>query len=524
MVYITEEKTEPFWADFPSSASGRDPLAIQNSSVVIYTRMMVGITNVTNRIRYNGFYCWLLDLILAKTTVKGSVNEQMRYIRRAELLIAYMMVSEFPGVIGVSGSAFAARNLNDHINLAEGADWESKAAGHNLYWTFKGGVFGQYYSGVVRELGLINHPNTELNIYTVTAYGSELGKCFGMNLPEGLTETFWTCLFKGKATSEHLKALIPFALHQIPESAEIEFYRKMLLSKDDRSTEPTYYRKQTIKLLLKSLAGQWEGTASLPYNFLKENYQLHCGDEILTQNAASAWYIYELNELLHVALEHFHGSLLWSIDVYPQSLNDQLEWLLQQATQAFEDNNIHAWAFTFDEIISLHIDNKSDTYQHFDAMHTAFREGQFGICIFEAVNNLACIYRDCKKQLLQIEVLASKPEYNFNRTGYAVFMIDDLITGKNSLSLAGYIRQLFELAINLHVFSSYSKTRVGQSLVHNYFIEDGMIWRARETNPGRTTPRLQNTVQYMTDIGWAERRDGLLFITESGKTLLSDEV
>jgi hypothetical protein len=43
MAFTTDEKMVPFWAEFSSAASGRDPLAIQNSSVVIYTKMVVGM-------------------------------------------------------------------------------------------------------------------------------------------------------------------------------------------------------------------------------------------------------------------------------------------------------------------------------------------------------------------------------------------------------------------------------------------------------------------------------------------------
>jgi hypothetical protein len=98
MLYTTEEKIEPFWAEFSSAASGRDPLAIQNSSVVIYTKMVVGITNVTNRIRYNGFFCWIFDTILQNIEKKNSLQEQIRYSRRAELLLAYMMVKTSRGL------------------------------------------------------------------------------------------------------------------------------------------------------------------------------------------------------------------------------------------------------------------------------------------------------------------------------------------------------------------------------------------------------------------------------------------
>ena len=54
MAYNTDEIIEPFWATYSSEARGRDPLAVQNSSVVIYAKMIAEITNVTNRIRYNG--------------------------------------------------------------------------------------------------------------------------------------------------------------------------------------------------------------------------------------------------------------------------------------------------------------------------------------------------------------------------------------------------------------------------------------------------------------------------------------
>lgn len=37
MSYTSKEIVQPFWADSSSAASGRDPLAMQSSSVVIHT-------------------------------------------------------------------------------------------------------------------------------------------------------------------------------------------------------------------------------------------------------------------------------------------------------------------------------------------------------------------------------------------------------------------------------------------------------------------------------------------------------
>lgn len=262
MPYTNEEIVEPFWAEYSSEASGRDPLAIQNSSVVIYTKMIVGITNVTNRIRYNGFYCWLLETILKNIPKKNSLVEQIRYLRRAELLLAYVMVKEFPDVTGVSGSAYAGKNITPKISLRNGADWDAKKeGGPGLYWKFKAGVFGQYYSGVVRELNLINHPQGDLNIYTLTAMGKELSAAFGKNIPDKAKKLFWDSVLGGSVAERDLSFLKAFALHLIPEkSDEIHFYETMLLANDDRKLEPTFHRQQTLNLILQFLNKQKKGT------------------------------------------------------------------------------------------------------------------------------------------------------------------------------------------------------------------------------------------------------------------------
>jgi hypothetical protein len=319
MSFTTEEKIEPFWAEFSSAASGRDPLAIQNSSVVIYTKMVVGITNVTNRIRYNGFFCWVFDTILQNIKKKNSLQEQIRYSRRAELLLAYLMVKNFPDVTGVSGSAYAAKNLKSKISLKNGADWESKKKdGPGLYWKFKLGVFGQYYSGVVRDHNLINHPNTQLdlNIYTLTERGKELAKAFEENIPKEEIDLFWSSVYIGSIQESELANLKSFALHEISEgSSERSFYEKAILAADNRKAEPTFNRRETIKMILTHLDKQNEGAENLVGSFLRANYHSHQKEDFLKKDTGTAWYLFEVNELMHVAFEHFHSCFLYFISI-----------------------------------------------------------------------------------------------------------------------------------------------------------------------------------------------------------------
>jgi hypothetical protein len=51
-------------------------------------------------------------------------------------------------------------------------------------------------------------------------------------------------------------------------------------------------------------------------------------------------------------------------------------------------------------------------------------------------------------------------------------------------------------------------------------IEDHFVWRLRETFPNRTTPRLQNVIQYIMDIGWLNREGKVFTITEAGTRIV----
>jgi hypothetical protein len=519
MAYNVDEIMEPFWAEYSDETSGRDPLAIQNSSVVIYTKMIIGITNVTNRLRYNGFYCWIFEKIIHNISKPNSYTEQIRYLRRAELLLAYMMVDRFEGITGVSGSIYAARNISKKISLISGADWESKKEGYSLYWKFKAGVFGQYYSGVVRELRLVNHPQPELDvfIYTLTDKGRQLAFDYGANIPAASQNLFWNAVYSGEILREELFQLTPFALHIIPQtSKENSFYASMLLAEDDRKIEPTFHRRNTIKLILEFLAQTKDNIDYLPTSFLKHNYKEQVKFTLLPLNTASAWYLYEVNEIIHVVLEHFHACFLYQIDSSPTEIEATIQNLIESVEKSLATEGINTSNTTLMNLFSSHLENSVDLYEHFDSMGDAFKQGEYGDCLKSAIHTALRLFADCKPHIEQLKDFASLTENNFNRTGYAIELFEELIEPNWNLSISDYVKELFYYVINRHTFSSYYKTRVGQNLVHNYMIEETKAWRLRETVPNRTSPRLQNAVQYLCDVNWVSKNGKSLTISNIG--------
>ncbi|MEN8262359.1 MAG: hypothetical protein ABFR82_02740 [Nitrospirota bacterium] len=114
----------PFWGAEKSFITGQDMLGMQNTSIATYGVLVPGLTNLTKRIRYYGFYTWILEHY-AKRVGTVSVSEFQKFIRRAELLLAYMMTDQFPDTKGVVGKKFAGSTLGEYlleIDLAKGAD------------------------------------------------------------------------------------------------------------------------------------------------------------------------------------------------------------------------------------------------------------------------------------------------------------------------------------------------------------------------------------------------------------------
>lgn len=525
-MYKVDEEPIPFWAEFSSVAGGRDPLAIQNSSVVIYSQMVVGITNVTNRIRYNGFFCWIIDTIAVKIKKRNSLQEQIRYLRRAELLLAYVMVKNFPEVTGVSGSTYASNNMDTIIDLSKGADWEFKQKGEKVYWQNPQGVFGQYYSGVTRVLNLINHPSPhqELNIYTLTENGRKLAEVFKENISEKECSLFWQSVYNGVANESDLINLKSFALHMIEEgSKEHAFYEKIIVNADDRKIDPTFNRRDTISLLLNYLSENKEGVEYPVNSFLRDNYYKYKSVTKLQYNAAAAWYLFEINEIIHVAYEHFHACFLYYIDEQPTLIEKKLNNLVIETLVAFYETDDLKGINSIYQLIDYFKENNEDIYESYNNMAESFRFGDYGESLMHAVKTIIQLYVNTSHQIEQLKAFAEAPEFNFNRPGYAIELFDDLVVYQMGLDIEKYVKVILLKAINAHTFSSYRKTKIGQSMVHNYMIENQFVWRLRETIPNRTSPRLQNVLQYIMDIGWIKNNKGVFNITNNGIEILERE-
>ena len=500
----------PFWGDFTSSKMGRDPLAIQNSSVVIYSNMISGITNVTGRVRYNGFYCWLLTFIAERLFIVDKLlidNPQLQilYLRRAELLLAYFMIENHPTVLGVNGSTYAQKHIHaPELDLEKGADLKNKP---DVYWKNSYGIFGQYYMGVLAQLRLIYMPDATHKTYRVTETGRSLCEAFRKSVDAKSEDVFWDAISSGRITKDKLILLKGFSLHLIENEEELLEYTKIFCSYDtkDITGNEVYHRLNSIKLLLRYIKnkGAKVNRRELVLLFLKYNFLNVLEKQMEVSDEELSWFLYELNELAHAAYEAFHFAILYSISEDPQPLEVVLEVLRRKYEVYFNEN-----------------DNTEDIYELYDNLKSCYKNKNYGALICEASRLFFTLNKAVKSYIPQLLAYAKEAGYDINHPGFAPsFLLRHMCD--NCVECGwDFSENCIYNAINDHLKSSYSKSSIGQGVVHNYMVEDGLIWQLRRPDPIRTSPRLQNVLQYIEDMKWIERIGDYYNITERGLKIL----
>ena len=117
---------------------------MQATSVRLYRRLVPGLTNVTNRLRYFSFYCWAIETY-EKTVHADDLEKWSRFIRRAEAVYALACTYVDDANSDGMASALWARGLigelgSGNIEIRHATDAPG-AAGQ--YLAAKRGNFGQ---------------------------------------------------------------------------------------------------------------------------------------------------------------------------------------------------------------------------------------------------------------------------------------------------------------------------------------------------------------------------------------------
>jgi hypothetical protein len=511
----------PFWAENSGFLTGRDALGIQNSSITVYAKLLPGLTNLTQRLRYYGFYCWLL-----KEYEKNSFNSnnrtldgQYNFVRRAELIMAFLMVNTSQDQLNVVGSDFANKYKNDvegsgFYDIKLGADKFNSMETANVYWDFNSGALGQYYAGSLSALGLIG--TSERFFVLDKGNGLKLANAFENSIDENTRNVFLSAIDSGKLTISDIQILEGFGLQKILEnSTEWNTYIEILIGDDgvhlfSNDKIPSTNRKETIKLYLEFLKNNPKDI-----DFVAYQYELS-RNELGSCNANFGWYYYFINECFHYAIESIFWVFLAELEGNPIPVQTFFDSITDLAVMQLSNRfNIQPNQKLEDVLTELKLEDLIEVLKTLEGQTKSKSNSQ--IAIGTAFILIFQTYKNISSRLDEISEF-EKLNRITDQNGHVSENSRQLIISQLDICIKDYVAFTIKLILNAHISTAYRKMGNGESNLLKFLIEDDLIMHIQTMYPNHTTPRISALRNFLIDLKLITRGNEL---TNWGEDLLN---
>ena len=518
--FPTNTITQLYWAESSGFITGRDAMGIQNSSVAIYSTLLPGITNVTERIRYYGFHCWLLDQYDSLKEEKLSYKHQYDFIRRAELTIAFLMQNLHTEFSAIPGKQFASDftekfKKEGSIDLRLGADKGKHLIDdqgrERSYWKYSSGAMGQYYVGVLMAFSLVK---TKENYFILQPRGKELADAFASSLKPPSEASLMSVLKSGRLTPADLTKLEAFNISRIsPKSQEWTKYIEILFHEDTPNLSTFQRRDSLLHYLEISSSYYFQNPWALGEYFFQ-----HPGKVIHEDHSASlGWLIYYSQELIHFAIENIFNNMLWGMKVGLLEINSFVD---EQMAIFLDMLKIHE----IPPSISIHTLFSETKYlpkrppiEVNSKLNRAVKEQHVGAVYFSAFELILQTCRETKDKLAVFEGYLTKNEIA-NKNGNIVEAHRYL--AKNSeKNVFDFFKSYLYKILNDHQFVAFQKMGNGEAQVHKFLIEHNHLLLIKLIDPRMTNPRLGSVRNYLVDLKLIDLNQGEL--TTLGQEVLA---
>ena len=354
----------PFISEHADLKVGLNQLGLRNAPEMLFTALLRGLNNVTARIRYYSFYCWLMD---AFCSPHASVDpkQQPKFIRKAEYLLA-LIQTQTDDALGIPGINYASAKASDSnssiFDLQKGTYNESGGTRTGTYFANPGGVFAQYYARSLNDIKLIgeNEVSKRDKLYVASngegyLNGKTLANAFAASIGSDNISLFLQCVDDGVVSRDQLGSLKErFRMKSFADAEEErDLLIKLLLQEDFRgSDEVTYYRKNTLLLFLEYIKNQPGNDHNV--DFPKYVYQQYI--KAPSQDPVHAgWYAYYLDDNYQYQASILLKNILGILNSGPyKDLWVELEALVHEIAKGITDVlSAQGYSGTVEHVCSL---------------------------------------------------------------------------------------------------------------------------------------------------------------------------
>ncbi len=514
-----------FWTKQNPAVAGLDQLGIRVNGIRIFSHLVPGITVLTNRARYYSLHAYVVHW-WAKFKKSGDAEGLRTIVRRAEAIaalaegvVAHQDGRDSPGVVGSRTVARWTRGLpsrppeNLRAPLADVVE---------RYSAYRWGGFGQYSSTSAAELGLLrsdgDHP------VLLDPFGVRLAELFehaaiSCRLPEfldGATPTYGD-----------LRRIGERAGFSRLEGAERDLLRDILIDPEGRFQEAGQRRRNTFLLIL-LLAGQHAEGMRSPLractdaslrNLAPSGKRFDSPEELAT--CCRGWRVFFEHEFMTVALETFLTIAVRLIGENEfadgfSSAEEIADAAVKMLPASFRKDKVRNLVRTADREAG-----EVNEVEQRDSILDATRAGKEPDAIRLAIAMLARVFARIEHDNGPYSPLGDV-ERQIERRRFNLEALRRLFDDFQDSTVAILIHRLMRLAVNTHL--EVASAKLAYTGIYSYKVvrQDGVYCKVEDLEPGLSQPRLNQAAQMLADLGYLDRRDGLLWISQDGRKLLGE--
>lgn len=503
MTHITD------WTKPGSFSAGRDPLGFQAASVRLYTSLVPGLTNVTNRLRYYSFYCWVVwQFEQIHHTTKE--DKWIEFIRRCEAAIALAcQIGDAPNALGMAGSEWwryeAADTSKKTFDLIKPTN---RPGEDGQYLKAKYGNFGQFYTASMLEMGLIDSASARVYGVTVIA-GKALAIAVQDEHPEACA-LLLKAVKAGRISRSDCEA-ISVALHPSyldPSSNEARLLKEFL--QGGRADDPTAEARRISLRNLLAVVSDSKGEFDLRRELYVQPGSLSAppeGVENLTR-----WRSYFVNEFCHIALEVWLNAIVGlSNQVAEPTSIDALAATL--ASIAVSNANVSTVDLA-DSLVLKSLGEEHDLGTELLAI-ASVKKSPEASAIPGSTKLILSLWRRWRENAkVRDELLRETVE---GRSAEGVFRFLDLNSAANArLTIAKMIKKF---VVSNHLMIAGQKLATGGRFTYRFTLDDGCLVDGEFGEYTYTQPRIANLLTFARDAHLIDRESGI--ITAAGVEFLN---
>lgn len=531
------------WVKPAPAITGLDHLGTQAPCIAIYSTLLPGINNVTDRATYYSFYPWLLRELEGRWTGARSGAGFIDKLRRAECLltlIASRHEHKVDGDPNEHGQGLVGRRKLTSIAIGDSPiRLKAHAAreGVDRYFKNPNGGLGQYWLGVLFDLGLLSG-STRTGLRYVREAAAPLADGFGAGLA---ADAFFDAVEKDTILPVELDALSAFCPCRIKGAPEEQAaILDLLLHRTGAQSSEGVQRRDSLQLLLR-LACDLEDDGATTYG-LSENMLRMCAYSgampsgapwVLPpalEQARRGWATYERNEILSACVQTmFWAALHFALEApatFASSRRLRDAFVAEVAKPAL---GVRATLSVREAISDLHgalppLQNWGND-AHEDqlvgaAINAASGRDRNGAVVAALGSLLALAVRF--REVQPYDTVTLIPEYlrsyPVNLASFARIVATDAWLDQTLADAVGWFAT--DWGIDVHLQVAMRKLRYQGNDTFRIRPLDDSLAVVEAPLPGLTSPRMRQAIQILRDVGAvAPNADDVMRATALGRQL-----